>query len=86
LFVAAVNNGKIFKITQELWELRKILFKQIKVYPNPASKRIFIDGVKDKNTTVEIISADGKKFYNLKVEKNKALIFQEFLPEFILSI
>jgi hypothetical protein len=35
--------------------------EKIKIYPNPASKEIFIDGVKDKKTTAEIISAEGRK-------------------------
>ncbi|KPH13136.1 PQQ-dependent sugar dehydrogenase [Chryseobacterium sp. ERMR1:04] len=63
LYVAAVNNGKIYKIktnatlsTQENNSL-----KQIKIYPNPASKKVFIDGLKDKNISAEIISSEGRK-------------------------
>ncbi|SHK26565.1 PQQ-dependent sugar dehydrogenase [Chryseobacterium polytrichastri] len=63
LYVAAVNNGKIYKIktnatlsTQENNNL-----KQIKIYPNPASKKVFIDGLKDKNVSAEIISSEGRK-------------------------
>lgn len=63
LYVAAVNNGKIYKIktnatlsTQENNNL-----KQIKIYPNPASKKVFIDGLKDKNISAEIISSEGRK-------------------------
>lgn len=63
LYVTAVNNGKIYKIktnatlsTQENNSL-----KQIKIYPNPASKKVFIDGLKDKNISAEIISSEGRK-------------------------
>lgn len=62
LFVAAVNSGKIFKITTtSLGTNENSISTQIKVYPNPASKKVFIEGVEDKNTTVEIISFEGRK-------------------------
>ena len=62
LFVAAVNSGKIFRITTTTLGVQESdLSTQIKVYPNPASKKVFIEGVKDKNTTVEIISFEGRK-------------------------
>lgn len=67
LYVAAVNSGKIFKIktatlaTQENNDLAKI-----SVYPNPASKEIFIKGIKNKKATLEIISADGRKVLESK--------------------
>lgn len=62
LFVAAVNSGKIFRITTTTLGVQENdLSNQIKVYPNPASKKVFIEGVKDKNTTVEIISFEGRK-------------------------
>lgn len=62
LFVAAVTSGKIFRITTTaLGTNENSISTQIKVYPNPASKKVFIEGVKDKNTTVEIISFEGRK-------------------------
>lgn len=62
LFVAAVTSGKIFRITTTTLGVQENDFSnQIKVYPNPASKKVFIEGVKDKNTTVEIISFEGRK-------------------------
>lgn len=62
LYVAAVNSGKIFKITTgTLGTQDNNQPGSIKIYPNPASREIFIDGIKDKRTTAEIISADGRK-------------------------
>ncbi|MDQ0594599.1 glucose/arabinose dehydrogenase [Chryseobacterium ginsenosidimutans] len=63
LFVASVNNGKIFKVTTTttLGTQENDLSTQIKVYPNPASKKVFIEGLKDKNTSIEIISFEGRK-------------------------
>lgn len=63
LFVAAVNNGKIFRLTTSavLGTQENDLSTSIKVFPNPASKTVFIEGVKDKNATVEIINFEGRK-------------------------
>ncbi|WP_312509531.1 PQQ-dependent sugar dehydrogenase [Chryseobacterium culicis] len=61
LYVAAVNSGKIFKISTGTLGTHENTLASIKVYPNPASKEIFIDGVKDKKATLEIISAEGRK-------------------------
>ncbi|WP_336689510.1 MULTISPECIES: PQQ-dependent sugar dehydrogenase [unclassified Chryseobacterium] len=62
LFVAAVNSGKIFRITTTTLGVQENeLSNPIKVYPNPTSKKIFIEGVKDKNAIVEIISFEGRK-------------------------
>lgn len=62
LFVAAVNNGKIFRVTTtSLATNDNDLSSPIKIYPNPASKRVFIEGIKDKNTTVEILNSEGRK-------------------------
>lgn len=62
LYVAGVESGKIFKITTGTLGTRENdLSEAIKIYPNPASKEIFISGIKDKNVRAEIISADGRK-------------------------
>jgi hypothetical protein len=61
LYVAAVNSGKIFKISTGTLGTHENTLVSIKVYPNPASKEIFIDGVKDKKATLEIISSEGRK-------------------------
>jgi glucose/arabinose dehydrogenase len=62
LFVAAVNSGKIFRVTTTtLGTQENDLSVQIKVYPNPASKKVFIEGLKDKNTSVDIINFEGRK-------------------------
>lgn len=75
LFVAAVNSGKIFRITTtSLGTNENSISTQIKVYPNPASKKVFIEGVKDKNTTVEIISFEGRKVLELgKIENDNSV-------------
>lgn len=61
LYVADLSNGKIFKISTGTLGTQENTLGTVKVYPNPASKEIFIDGVKDKKATLEIISAEGRK-------------------------
>ncbi|MCE3076128.1 PQQ-dependent sugar dehydrogenase [Chryseobacterium gwangjuense] len=75
LFVAAVNNGKIFKITYGTLATEENNFStQIKIYPNPASKKVFIDGVKGKDISIEIFSAEGKKVVEqAKIENNNSI-------------
>ncbi|MEC3876870.1 PQQ-dependent sugar dehydrogenase [Chryseobacterium salviniae] len=75
LFVAAVNNGKIFRVTTStLGTNENGLSSQIKVHPNPASKKVFIEGIKDKNTTVDITNPEGRKvLVNAKIESDNSL-------------
>jgi len=61
LYVAAVNNGKIYKITTSTLGTQENNFNEITIHPNPASERVFIDGLIDPNTTIELISTEGKK-------------------------
>ncbi|MGE8534624.1 MAG: PQQ-dependent sugar dehydrogenase [Chryseobacterium sp.] len=61
LYVAAVNSGKIFKISTGTLGTQESTLGTVKIYPNPASKEIFIDGITDKKATLEIISAEGRK-------------------------
>jgi len=62
LYVAAVNNGKIYKITTSTLGVQdNNMFNGIRIYPNPAHERIFVDGLKDSQSTAEIISTDGKR-------------------------
>lgn len=62
LYIAALNSGKIYKIkTATLSTQENTSFNQINIYPNPASKRVFIEGLKDKNMIIDFISAEGRK-------------------------
>ncbi|MEY8759169.1 PQQ-dependent sugar dehydrogenase [Chryseobacterium tongliaoense] len=62
LYVAAVNNGKVYKITTgSLSAQESNSLSQIRIHPNPASEKIFIEGLKDKKVSAEIISAEGRK-------------------------
>jgi len=75
LFAAAVNNGKIFRITTSTLSTNENdLSTQIKIYPNPASKKVFIEGIKDKNTTADITNTEGRKVLEkAKIESDNSL-------------
>lgn len=75
LFVAAVNNGKIFRVTTSTLGINENgLSSTIKVYPNPASKRVFIEGIKDKNTSVDITNTEGRKVLEkAKIDSDNSL-------------
>ncbi len=68
MFVAAVSSGKIFRVTTNavLAAGESTLSSSIKVYPDTATKSIFIEGLKDKNATVEIISFEGRRVLEQK--------------------
>lgn len=63
LFVAAVTSGKIFKLTTGTLGTEESSHQpSIRVYPNPASEKVFIEGFADgKNkSTAGLISTEGK--------------------------
>lgn len=63
LFVAAVTSGKIFKITIGILGTEELSRQpSIRVYPNPASEKVFVEGFADgKNkSTAGLISTEGK--------------------------
>ncbi|WP_027378481.1 PQQ-dependent sugar dehydrogenase [Chryseobacterium daeguense] len=75
LFVAAVNNGKIFRVTSTtLGTQENENLSQIKIHPNPASEKVFIEGLKDKNISAEIINFEGRKVIeSAKIENDNSI-------------
>lgn len=62
LYVAAVNNGKIYKIKSEsALSTEEYTLNPVKIYPNPASEMVFIEGLDQKVYSAEIISLEGRK-------------------------
>lgn len=61
LYVAAVNNGKIYKITTTTLSTQENTLGTVRIYPNPASERVFIDGLRDSNIQIDLISTEGRK-------------------------
>lgn len=60
LYVAAVNNGKIYKITTASLGTQENNLNQIRIYPNPAHEKVFVEGLRSADAKVELISTEGK--------------------------
>ncbi|KUJ55678.1 PQQ-dependent sugar dehydrogenase [Chryseobacterium aquaticum] len=60
LYVAAVNNGKIYKITTSTLGTQENVFNGVRIYTNPVSERVFVEGIKSENTVIKLISTEGK--------------------------
>ncbi|MDQ0477969.1 MULTISPECIES: PQQ-dependent sugar dehydrogenase [Chryseobacterium] len=73
LYVAAVNNGKIYKISTTTLATGEHPQNSFKIYPSPASGKIFIDGLKTRNNTAEINNAEGRKVLETKVKEDQSI-------------
>lgn len=80
LYVAAVNNGKIYKITSTGLATGEYLKHSFKIYPNPASGKIFIDGLKTMNNTAEINNAEGRKVLETMVRDDHSIDISTLKP------
>lgn len=61
LFVAAVTSGKVFKITTgTLATDETVNSNSIYIHPNPASEKVFVEGLDMINSTAELFSTEGK--------------------------
>lgn len=61
LYIAAINNGNIYKITTSTLGTQETVFDQVKIHPNPAHERVFVEGLQSISAKVDLISTDGKK-------------------------
>jgi glucose/arabinose dehydrogenase len=81
LYVAAVNNGKIFKITTATLGTQDTTLNQIRIYPNPASERVFVEGIRDSNYKIELISTEGKVVMtNVKLDSENGFDITGIIP------
>ena len=61
LYVAAVNSGKIYKMSTTSLATENNNLYQLSISPNPASGKVFVKGLTTKNNTAEIINIEGRK-------------------------
>lgn len=61
LYVAAVNNGIVYKITTSSLGVQDNTFKELRIHPNPAHERVFVEGLQTANARIELISTEGRK-------------------------
>ena len=80
LYVAAVNNGKIFRVTTTTLASEENTLNSFKIYPNPATHKIFINGLKTKNNTAEFNNAEGRKVLERKVNDDQTIDISPLKP------
>ncbi|WP_418123225.1 PQQ-dependent sugar dehydrogenase [Chryseobacterium sp. PTM-20240506] len=81
LYVAGVNSGKIYKITSgTLSTQENNNLAKIRVYPNPASKKVFIDSIKEQKLSVEIINSEGRLMNQLKIGNDNSIDISGLSP------
>ncbi|KQR94847.1 cadherin [Chryseobacterium sp. Leaf180] len=64
LYVAAVNNGKIYKIASGSLATEETFRKPIRIYPNPAHETLFIEGFDDYAFSAQILTLEGRVVLN----------------------
>jgi hypothetical protein len=60
LYVAAVNNGKIYKITTATLGTQEDNLLTVRISPNPAHDRVFVEGLQTENARIGLIGTEGK--------------------------
>lgn len=81
LYVAAVNNGKIYKITTSTLGTQENVFNGVRIYPNPASERVFVEGIRSENTAIKLISTEGKiAIDNIKLDSENSFDITGITP------
>lgn len=73
LYVGAVNNGIIYKIKTTTLGTDASSKDQIQMYPNPATEKIVVKGLKTKNNTAEFINAEGRKVLEAPVSDDGSI-------------
>ena len=69
LYVAAVNNGKIYKVVSGTLATEENILtgENIRIYPNPAFEKIFVNAPDLQNMSAELMSSEGLKVLEQKV-------------------
>ena len=80
LYVAAVNNGKIFRVTTTTLASDDHILNSFTNYLNPASGKIFISSLKTKNNTAEFNNAEGRKVLEKKVNEDQTIDISPLKP------
>lgn len=80
LYIAAVNNGKIYKLTTNTLTTAENVFTDIKVYPNHARDKIYINGITDDNSVARFLDAEGRLVLETKVGKDGSADISSLVP------
>jgi len=74
LYIASSQNGTIYKITAPNASVEEIHNQnKIKIYPNPASDKIFVEGINQENLNAEFITLEGRVILNKNVNSDNSI-------------
>ncbi|MBW8361480.1 MAG: PQQ-dependent sugar dehydrogenase [Kaistella sp.] len=73
LYVAAVSNGKVYKLTTTTLSTDETLKAKISISPNPAADKVFVKGLKGKDFSAEIINVEGRKVLEVKIGDDQSI-------------
>lgn len=74
LYVASAQNGTIYKIIAPDASVEEMDNQnKIKIYPNPASDEIFVEGINQENLTAEFITLEGRIILNKKLNSDNSI-------------
>jgi glucose/arabinose dehydrogenase len=68
LYVASISNGKLYKLTTTTLGTQEHVQDGIRIYPNPASGKIFVKGLSQKNMQANFTNAEGRTVLESKVK------------------
>lgn len=80
IYVSAVNNGKIYKISTTTLATDNISQNEISVSPNPASGKVFVKVLNTKNNTLELINMEGRKILETAVNPDGSVDISSLKP------
>lgn len=80
LYMAAVNNGKIFRVTTTTLASDDHILNSFTNYLNPASGKIFISSLKTKKNTAEFNNVEGRKVLERKVNDDQTIDISPLKP------
>lgn len=74
MYVASSQNGTIYKITAPNASVEDIDNQnKIKIYPNPASDKIFVEGINQENLNAEFITLEGRVILNKNLNSDNSI-------------
>lgn len=70
LYIAAVNSGKIYKVTTTTLATDNNTFSKISISPNPASEYLIVQGLTGKSNTADFINMEGRIVLETQLRDN----------------
>src|SRR5690606_33544732 len=80
LYVAAVNDGTLYKVITSSLATDDQNSAKIQFYPNPASGTLYVKGLQSKNNSAEFINPEGRKISEVAVNVDGSIDISRLNP------